>query len=45
MSVRPQTKDKPSSATFQWDDPMLLDDQASRRSLATISMPKPDSPL
>ena len=27
MSVRPQTKDKPSAASFQWDDPFLLDDQ------------------
>ena len=27
MSVRPQTKDKPSSAYFQWDDPFLLDEQ------------------
>ena len=28
MSVRPQAKDKPSSqASFQWDDPFLLDEQ------------------
>ncbi len=27
MSARPQTKDKPTKATFQWDDPFLLDDQ------------------
>ncbi|MES2603230.1 MAG: acyl-CoA dehydrogenase, partial [Pseudomonadota bacterium] len=27
MSARPQTKDKPAKATFQWDDPFLLDDQ------------------
>jgi len=27
MSVRPQTKDKPSPVTFQWDDPFLLDEQ------------------
>src|SRR6201993_367528 len=27
MSVRPQTKDKPAAAAFQWDDPFLLDDQ------------------
>ena len=27
MSARPQTKDKPSTAAFQWDDPFLLDDQ------------------
>ncbi|MGB6399200.1 MAG: acyl-CoA dehydrogenase [Bradyrhizobium sp.] len=27
MSVRPQTKDKPSAANFQWDDPFLLDEQ------------------
>ena len=27
MSVRPQTKDKPAAASFQWDDPFLLDDQ------------------
>jgi hypothetical protein len=27
MSVRPQTKDKPTAAGFQWDDPFLLDDQ------------------
>ena len=27
MSVRPQTKDKPAEASFQWDDPFLLDDQ------------------
>ena len=28
MSVRPQTKDKPSSApAFQWDDPFMLDEQ------------------
>src|SRR6202522_1812346 len=27
MSVRPQSKDKPASASFQWDDPFLLDDQ------------------
>ena len=27
MSVRPQTKDKPAAAAFQWDDPFLLDEQ------------------
>ena len=27
MSVRPQAKDKPASASFQWDDPFLLDEQ------------------
>ena len=27
MSVRPQAKDKPAEASFQWDDPFLLDDQ------------------
>ena len=27
MSVRPQAKDKPSQASFQWDDPFLLDEQ------------------
>src|SRR6187549_1066254 len=27
MSVRPQSKDKPTSAGFQWDDPFLLDEQ------------------
>src|SRR5271169_5537181 len=27
MSVRPQAKDKPSAASFQWDDPFLLDEQ------------------
>src|SRR5262249_9092201 len=27
MSVRPQSKDKPAAASFQWDDPFLLDDQ------------------
>src|SRR5436309_3474803 len=27
MSVRPQAKDKPAAAGFQWDDPFLLDDQ------------------
>src|SRR5579864_8649045 len=27
MSVRPQAKDKPAAASFQWDDPFLLDDQ------------------
>jgi glutaryl-CoA dehydrogenase len=27
MSVRPQTKDKPAAASFQWDDPFLLDVQ------------------
>src|SRR6266478_589814 len=27
MSVRPQTKDKPSPLNFQWDDPFLLDEQ------------------
>src|SRR5919205_980999 len=27
MSVRPQAKDKPSQASFQWDDPLLLDEQ------------------
>src|SRR5213595_1254358 len=27
MSVRPQSKDKPTSASFQWDDPFLLDEQ------------------
>jgi glutaryl-CoA dehydrogenase len=27
MSVRPQTKDKPAAAGFQWDDPFLLDEQ------------------
>ena len=26
MSVRPQTKDKPAAASFQWDDPFLLDE-------------------
>ena len=23
MSVRPQSKDKPAAASFQWDDPFL----------------------
>src|SRR6186997_2854414 len=27
MSVRPQTKEKPSPVSFQWDDPFLLDEQ------------------
>src|ERR1700754_2403977 len=27
MNVRPQTKDKPSSVNFQWDDPFMLDEQ------------------
>lgn len=27
MSVRPQTKDKPTRVSFQWDDPFLLEDQ------------------
>src|SRR5258706_7945676 len=27
MSVRPQTKEKPSPVNFQWDDPFLLDEQ------------------
>ena len=27
MTARAQTKDKPAKATFQWDDPFLLDDQ------------------
>ena len=27
MSARPQTKDKPAAASFQWDDPFLLEDQ------------------
>src|SRR4030081_2572789 len=27
MSVRPQTKDKPSPVNFQWDDPFMLDEQ------------------
>ncbi len=27
MSVRAQTKDKPSAASFRWDDPFLLDEQ------------------
>ena len=27
MSVRPQTKDKPTAASFAWDDPFLLDEQ------------------
>src|ERR1700751_4512962 len=27
MSVRPQAKDKPSAASFKWDDPFLLDEQ------------------
>ena len=27
MSVRPQTKDKPSAVNFQWDDPFMLDEQ------------------
>jgi glutaryl-CoA dehydrogenase len=27
MSVRPQAKDKPAAAAFQWDDPFLLDEQ------------------
>ena len=27
MSVRPQTKDKPAAASFQWDDPFLLEEQ------------------
>ena len=27
MSVRPQTKDKPASVEFQWDDPFMLDEQ------------------
>src|SRR5438034_31381 len=27
MSVRPQAKGKPAAASFQWDDPFLLDDQ------------------
>ena len=27
MSVRPQSKDKPTSASFQWDDAFLLDEQ------------------
>ena len=29
MSVRPQSKDKPTAAGFQWDDPFLLDEQLS----------------
>ncbi|EAQ37316.1 acyl-CoA dehydrogenase [Nitrobacter sp. Nb-311A] len=27
MSVRPQGKDKPAPVSFQWDDPLRLDDQ------------------
>ena len=27
MSVRPQAKDKPAAAEFQWDDPFMLDEQ------------------
>src|SRR6266481_4784610 len=27
MSVRPQTKEKPSLVNFQWDDPFMLDEQ------------------
>ena len=27
MSARPQAKDKPAAASFQWDDPFLLDEQ------------------
>src|SRR4051794_17881843 len=27
MTARPQAKDKPASASFQWDDPFLLDEQ------------------
>src|SRR6201985_3588806 len=27
MSVRPQTKDKPSPVNFQWDDPFMLDEE------------------
>src|SRR6266480_2897126 len=27
MSVRPQTKEKPSPVNFQWDDPFMLDEQ------------------
>ncbi|MBB4264252.1 alkylation response protein AidB-like acyl-CoA dehydrogenase [Bradyrhizobium sp. CIR3A] len=27
MSVRPQAKDKPAAASFQWDNPFLLDEQ------------------
>src|SRR4051794_19641259 len=27
MTARPQAKDKPTSASFQWDDPFLLDEQ------------------
>ena len=27
MSARPQAKDKPSAASFQWDDPFMLDEQ------------------
>ena len=27
MTARPQAKDKPASASFQWDDPFLLDGQ------------------
>src|SRR4026208_398887 len=27
MSVRPQARDKPPAASFQWDDPFLLDEQ------------------
>ena len=42
MSVRPQTKDKPTAAGFQWDDPFLLDDQLTEdermiRDIARVS--------
>ena len=33
MSVRPQTKDKPSPVNFQWDDPFMLDEQLDRKSV------------
>ena len=32
MSVRPQTKDKPSPVNFQWDDPFMLDDSSPKTS-------------
>ena len=31
MSVSPKAKDKPAAASFQWDDPFLLDEQLTRR--------------
>ena len=38
MSVRPQSKDKPTSASFQWDDPFLLDEQLTMETKKTCDL-------